>query len=300
MCWPYACSAPDVFKHATGAAHATPSFPRIHHLAGPASRLGPSCLNHRPNHCPPRRTRPLSPLTPLKFTLDFRINGQTAPFFFLALNKGCYKDEGMDVSIDVGAGSVTSITRIASRVYQMCLGDVSSLVEFNAKNPGTSAVQALYHYYNRAPFVIIGRKDRGITTDFRSLEGKKIAAAAVEFIRLAWPRVALKLRVKSDLFSWTTTDFRSRDNVAVLGDVDGVTYFHDSAVSLFARLKADDLAALSYANAGVNPDHNAILASSNLIAQNPKVAVAFLRVTNRSLVDTFANPAPAIAAIKQH
>ena len=56
--------------------------------------------------------------TPLKFTLDFRINGQTAPFF-LAMTKGYYKDEGLDVSIDTGAGSVASITRIASGVYQL-------------------------------------------------------------------------------------------------------------------------------------------------------------------------------------
>jgi ABC-type nitrate/sulfonate/bicarbonate transport system substrate-binding protein len=244
------------------------------------------------------RPTPATALIPLKFTLDFRINGQTAPFF-LALNKGYYKDEGLDVSIDVGAGSVTSITRIASGVYQMGLGDVSSLVEFNAQNPGTPAVQAVYQYYNRAPFVIIGRKDRGITTDFRSLEGKKIAAAAVESTRRAWPMVARKLRVKSDLFSWTTTDFSSRDNVVVRGDVDGATYFHDSAVSLFSRLKTDDLAVLSYASAGVNLYGNAILASSNLIAQNPKVVAAFLRATNRALVETFANPLPAIAAIKQ-
>ena len=128
-------------------------------------------------------------LTPIKFTLDFRINGQTAPFF-LAHAKGYYKDEGLDVSIDTGAGSVASITRIASGVYQMGLGDISSLVEFNAQNPGTPMVQAVYQYYNRAPFVIIGRKDRGVTGDFKSLQGKKVAAAAVESTRRAWPLVA--------------------------------------------------------------------------------------------------------------
>ena len=46
-------------------------------------------------------------LTPLKFTLDFRVTGQTAPFF-LAQQKGYYRDEGLDVTIDVGAGSVAS------------------------------------------------------------------------------------------------------------------------------------------------------------------------------------------------
>ena len=39
----------------------------------------------------------------------------------LKLAKGYYKDEGLAVSIDVGAGSVASITRVASGAYD--LGD---------------------------------------------------------------------------------------------------------------------------------------------------------------------------------
>jgi ABC-type nitrate/sulfonate/bicarbonate transport system substrate-binding protein len=237
-------------------------------------------------------------LTPLKFTLDFRINGQTAPFF-LAESKGYYKDEGLDVTIDTGAGSVASITRIASGVYQLGLGDISSLIEFNAQNSGTPVVQAVYQYYNRAPFVIIGRKDRGITGDFKSLQGKKVAAAAVESTRRAWPMVARKLGMKGDAFQWQTTDFSARDNVMVRGDVDAATYFHDSAVSLFARMKTEELSVLKYADAGVHLYGNAILASSNLIAQNPKMVAAFVRATNRAIVETFADPAPSIAATRQ-
>ncbi len=235
---------------------------------------------------------------PLKFTLDFRVTSQTAPFF-LALNKGYYRDEGLDVSIDVGAGSVASITRIASGVYQMGLGDISSLVEFHAQTSGTPLVQAVYQYYNRAPFVIIGRKDRGVTGDFASLKGKRVAAAAVEATRRAWPMVARKLRVPDDHFAWTTTDFSARDNVMVRGDVDAATYFHDSAVSLFARMKAEELSVLKYTDAGVNLYGNAILASNAMVTQQPAVVAAFLRATNRALQETLANPLPAIAAIKQ-
>ena len=85
----------------------------------------------------------------------------------------------------------------------------------------------------------------------------------------------------------------------VRGDVDAATYFHDSAVSLFARMKTDELSVLKYSDAGVNLYGNAILASSNLIAQNPKAVAAFLRATNRAIVETFANPAPSIAAMRQ-
>ncbi|CAM4133919.1 ABC transporter substrate-binding protein [Comamonas aquatilis] len=237
-------------------------------------------------------------LTPLKFTLDFRVTGQTAPFF-LAQQKGYYRDEGLDVSLDVGSGSVASITRIASGAYQLGLGDISSLIEFNAQNAGTPRVQAVYQYYNRAPFVIIGRKDRGVTTDFQSLKGKKVAAAAVESTRRAWPMVARNKQLPVDLFSWSTTEFSARDNVMVRGDVDAATYFHDSALSLFARIKPEELSILRYTDAGVQLYGNAILASSGLIAEKPEVVAAFLRATNRAIVESFANPAAAIAATRQ-
>ena len=100
----------------------------------------------------------------------------------------------------------------ASGVYQLGLGDISSLVEFNAQKQGTPVVQAVYQYYNRAPFAIIGRKDRGVTADFKSLAGKKVAAAAVESTRRAWPLVARKQGMRADAFQWQTTDFSARDS----------------------------------------------------------------------------------------
>lgn len=245
----------------------------------------------------PAVLRAQPPATKLRFTLDFRVTGQTAPFF-LALYKNYYADEGLDVSIDVGAGSVASITRVASGAYDMGFGDISSLIEYNVVNVGTPAVQAVYQYYNRAPFVIIGRRDRGIA-DLRSLSGKRIAAAAVEATKRSWPMVARRLGMKPDALAWVTTDFNSRDNVVVRGDVDGATYFHDSAVSLFQRMKPDELAVLPYADVGVNVYGNAVLASARLIVENPRAVGGFVRATNRALRESLADPAAAVAFAKR-
>ncbi|TAK79008.1 MAG: ABC transporter permease [Aquabacterium sp.] len=236
-------------------------------------------------------------LTKLKFTLDFRISGQVAPFF-AALYKGYYRDEGLDVSIDVGSGSVASITRVASGAYDLGFGDISSLVEFQSQTTGLPPVQAVYQYYNRAPFAIIGRRDRGIT-DFKSLAGKRIAAAAVESTKRAWPMAARKAGVKANALEWITTDFSARDNVVVRGDVDGATYFHDSALSLFQRMKSEELTVLPFAATGLKVYGNAVLASSRLITQQPKALAGFLRATNRALVEAIADPASAVAYVKQ-
>jgi len=234
--------------------------------------------------------------TPIRFTLDFRVTGQVAPFF-VALARGYYREQGLDVSIDVGNGSVASITRVASGAYDMGFGDVSALIEFNAQPANAALVRAVYQYYNRAPFVIIGRKDRGLTADWKSVAGKRIGAAAVESTRRAWPMAAKHLGMKTDAFEWITTDFSQRDNVIVRGDVDGATYFHDSAVSLFQRVPVDQLAVLPFSSTGLKLYGNAILASSKLIAANPGAVAGFVRATQRGLADTLADPVAAMAHV---
>lgn len=264
---------------------------RRHFLVSSTSALLPAAATRA-------RAQPTAGRIPIKFTLDFRITGQTSPFF-LALRENYYRDAGLDVSIDVGVGSAASVTRVASGAYQMGLGDVSSLLEFNARESGPGRVQAVYQYYNRAPFVIIGRKASGVTNDFQSLGGKRVAASATESVRRVWPLVARRLQVDPAFFEWITTDFSARDNVMVRGDVDAATYFHDSSLSLFARLKPEELSVLKFSDAGLDLYGNAILASGDLIRNHPGAVAAFLAATNRAIRETFADPARAIAATRQ-
>ncbi len=74
--------------------------------------------------------------TPVRFSLDWRWEGPAAPFA-VALDKGYFKAEGLDVTIDPAAGSREPISRVASGTYDAGFGDVNSLVRFRDENPGT-------------------------------------------------------------------------------------------------------------------------------------------------------------------
>ena len=50
---------------------------------------------------------------PVRFSLDWRWEGPAAPFA-VALDKGYFKAEGLDVTIDPAAGSREPISRVAS------------------------------------------------------------------------------------------------------------------------------------------------------------------------------------------
>ena len=80
-----------------------------------------------------RRGRPVrwsaTAQTAIRFSLDFKFEGPAAPFL-VAIDKGYFKAEGLDVTIDTGAGSVEPINRVASGTYEIGFGDINSLIKF--------------------------------------------------------------------------------------------------------------------------------------------------------------------------
>src|SRR3954468_19140964 len=72
---------------------------------------------------------PAAAETPLKFLLDFRFEGPSAPFV-LPLDKGYYKAEDLDVTIDTANGSVEPIAKVASGAYDMGFADINALIRY--------------------------------------------------------------------------------------------------------------------------------------------------------------------------
>ena len=56
--------------------------------------------------------------TDVKFALDWKFEGPSAPYF-VALDKGYYKAEGLNVTIDSGPGSVAGIARVFRRIDEV-------------------------------------------------------------------------------------------------------------------------------------------------------------------------------------
>src|SRR5437763_10873549 len=74
--------------------------------------------------------------TPIKFSLDFKFEGPAAPFV-VAIDKGYFKAEALDVTIDTATGSIEPINRVASATYDICFGDNNSPIKNPDTNPTT-------------------------------------------------------------------------------------------------------------------------------------------------------------------
>ena len=240
---------------------------------------------------------PAEAQTPVRFSLDWRWEGPAA-IFAVALDKGYFKAEGLDVTIDPAAGSREPISRVASGTYDAGFGDINSLVRFRDENPGTD-LKAVMIVYDRPPFAIIGRKSRGISTDISSLKGKKFGAPAADGAYAQWPILKAVNKIDDSGMRFENVGFPVREPLLAQGEVDAVFGF---AMSSYINLKsrgvpADDIVLLPMSNYGVELYGNAILVSPKFAAEKPEAVKGLLRAIAKGARDTVADPAAAVDSV---
>ncbi|MDM9650955.1 ABC transporter substrate-binding protein [Pseudomonas wenzhouensis] len=235
-------------------------------------------------------------LTPLKFTLDWRFEGPSAPFL-LAAQKGYFAEEGLNVTIDAGNGSAGAVTRVATGAYEIGFADFNALIEYSANNPQTP-IKAVYMVYNNTPAAAFALKSSGIATP-ADLKGKTLAAPVFDAGRKAWPAFARHNGLAMDDVTWKSVDPAIRETMLARGQVDAITGFYfTSLLNLQARgVKAEDIVSLQYPQYGVELYGNAIIASDKLLSEKPELVKGFLRAFNKALLETLADPQAAVAHV---
>ncbi len=235
--------------------------------------------------------------TKIRFALDWRFEGPAA-LFLHGLDKGYFRDEGLDVTIEPGAGSREPIQRVATGGFDLGFGDVNTLIRFRDQNP-TADVKAVMMVYDKPPFAIIGRRSRGVTPDVRNLIGKRFGAPAGDGAFAQWPVFRTVNKLDESTMKFDNVGFPVREPMLASGELDAVFGFaHSSFINLKARgVPADDIVVLLMADYGVELYGNAVIANPKFLAEKPEAMKGFLRALARSVKDVVASPEEAIDSV---
>lgn len=235
--------------------------------------------------------------TDVKFTLDWKFEGPAAPFL-VAIDKGYFKAEGLNVTIDTGNGSRDTITRIASGTYQMGFGDINALIEFadDKKDVGLKAVMMIYE---RPPFAVIGRKSLGVTTAPKSIEGKTLGAPQADGAFGQWPVFQKVAKIDTSGIKLENVGFPVREPMLAQGKVQAIFGFSFSSVlNLKSQgVAADDISLILMAENGLDIYGNSVLVSNEFAAKNPAAVKGFLKAVVKGMQDTASNPGEAVEAV---
>jgi NitT/TauT family transport system substrate-binding protein len=237
--------------------------------------------------------------TNVKFSLDFTLQGSQAPFY-LARERGYYKAEGVDVTaIDVGRGSGDTVGRVASGTYDIGFGDINSLIEFDAKNPGKD-FPAVMMVYNKAPLSIVTLAKSGITTP-KDLIGKKAAAPSFDASYRMFAMFAKVNGFDPNQVMWSNVSPQLREPMLARGEADAIAAFTFTATFALNTLGVPDSAIriMKYSDYGLDLYSNAVMASPALLKSNPKAVAGFVKGAIRGWQDAIKDPEAAIQAIKK-
>ena len=235
--------------------------------------------------------------TDVKFTLDWKFEGPAAPFL-VAIDKGYFKAQGLNVTIDTGNGSRDTITRIGSGAYQMGFGDINALIEFadDKKDVGLKSVMMIYE---RPPFAVIGRKSLGVTTNPKSLEGKTLGAPQADGAFGQWPVFHKVAKLDISGIKLENVGFPVREPMLAQGKVQGIFGFSFSSVlNLKSQgVAADDISLILMAENGLDLYGNSILVSNEFAAKNPAAVKGFTKAIIAAMRDTVKDPATAVDSV---
>jgi NitT/TauT family transport system substrate-binding protein len=234
--------------------------------------------------------------TAVKFSLDWRFETPNSGFL-VALDKGFYKAEGLDVTIDPGNGSVDGINRVASGSYNLAMADFNSLIRFR-DNPANPQLKAVFMLMNAPAFAITSLKKTGIAKP-KDLEGRLVGAPAADGAYANWASFVKASGIDASKVKIENVGFPVREPMLMQGKVDAIVGFGYSAwVALQSNgYKPEDISIMYMRDFGLELFGNALIANPQFLKDNPEVVRKFVRASIKGFMDVAANPADAVASV---
>jgi NitT/TauT family transport system substrate-binding protein len=215
------------------------------------------------------------------FRLNWTLYGEHAPFF-VAQDKGFYKDVGLDVEILEGSGSTTVAQLVANQTNPVAYVDAATMMRgINAGMP----IRAVGVTLQQSPMSFIYRADNAKPTKVSEIKGTRIAITAGDASLAIFTAFMGKLNMQvSDVQLITVANPAAKEQAVLGGQADALLgYFMDQGPRM--QLKSGVKMGWSrlYDMAGVTTLSSAVIVNNDWLkdAKNQDRLRRFLQATQR-------------------
>lgn len=227
--------------------------------------------------------------TKFQFRLNWTASGEHAGYF-VARDKGFYRDEGLDVEVLDGSGSSTALKLVANGTSPVVQADAATMMRGVASGMPIKAVAVPLQI---SPMAFIYRADAPRPTKISEVKGMRVAVtagdASMTLFTAFLGKVGLKL---DDVEIITVASTAAKDQAMLNRQADAlIGFFMDQGVRLEPQTGVKIGYSRVYDLAGVSTLSSAIIVNNDWLkdARNQELLRRFLRASQRGWQYAFEN-----------
>jgi NitT/TauT family transport system substrate-binding protein len=229
----------------------------------------------------------------VRFTWKFK--GEYAPLF-VALDKGYYKAENLDVDLAEGTGAQTVLKLLASGNEKFGYGPAVSAA--HAISQGLP-VKVVALYQTRAPMGVISFPNVALKSP-KDLEGKRLAIAVGEtFSDMLAPFCRIN-HVDMSKIQQIQMDASARSTQFLTRNIDLMSVYLSNELPQLEKRAGVKFNVLSVSDFGLNVLGASMIVGNAFAEQNPDIIRKLLRATAGGYRDAMANPKEAAKAMAKY
>ena len=257
-------------------------FPLVLAIVGLVVGLGPDTPSAQQ---PPQK---------IVFALNWFPVGDHAAYW-VALEKGYYRQRGLDVDMQNSKGSGDSIAKVDTGRADVGLADSAVVIASAARG---TRIKVVGMVFDKSPLNIWSRKEAPITKP-KDLEGKSVAAPPGDGQRQMFPAFARLHGIDQSKVTWVNVEPAAKVPALAEKRVDAVADYTTGLPFYEKAIGKGTAVMLPWADHGFDMYSMSIIASEKTMKERGPVLKAFLEASYLGWRDVMSDPKSALEIFKK-
>lgn len=215
--------------------------------------------------------------------------------YWVALEKGYYRQRGLDVDMQNSKGSGDSIAKVDTGRADVGLADSAVVIASAAR--GTK-IKVVGMVFDKSPLNIWSRKEAPITKP-KDLEGKSVAAPPGDGQRQMFPAFARLHGIDQNKVTWVNVEPAAKVPALAEKRVDAVADYTTGLPFYEKAIGKGNAVMLPWADHGFDMYSMSIIASEKTMKERGPVLKAFLEASYLGWRDVMSDPKSALEIFKK-
>jgi NitT/TauT family transport system substrate-binding protein len=233
-------------------------------------------------------------LEKVDFLLNWKITADHSPYY-IALDKGWYKEEGLDVNIIVGQGSGYSVQVIDTGKADIAISDAPVPVSMRQQGANIKIIGIIYDKHPNCSWFW---KSSGIRVP-ADFVGKTAAVPSTDGHKVMWPAFAKLAGISADSVRFINIDAAAKIPSLANKQCD-ITFELFISLPFFKSALGDDLGYFLWSDYGFDAYAHSYIASDDTIKNKPETLRKMLKVNYRAWQYALENSREAIDILSKY